>query len=229
MNDLDRLRHEYNNRRHRMELLDLYSTKNPAFRYIYKQRHNELLSSLIQNGVNNLAGLKLLEVGCGSGGVLHEYLNIGISASALFGIDLLFDRLLEAQNRIPIAGISNADGQNLPFPEEKFDLVVQYTAFSSVLDPIVKKNMALEMLRVLKPQGRVIWYDFWWNPTNRQTKGITPREIKLLFPNSSYQFQKITLAPPITRKLISFSKKAVVLLEKLGVFNTHYLAIIKKL
>ena len=42
--------------------------------------------------------------------------------------------------------------------------------------------MAEEMVRVLrKPDGLIVWYDFWLNPTNKQTRGIRPTEIKKLF------------------------------------------------
>ena len=101
---------------------------------------------------------------------------------------------------------------------------MQYTVFSSVLDDSVKANLALEMLRVLRPDGMIIWYDFWLNPTNPQTRGIRPAEIRRLFPNCRYEFRRITLAPPIAHALAGRSWLLCYLLEKLWIFNTHYLA-----
>ena len=88
-------------------------------------------------------------------------------------------------------------------------------------------RMAREMLRVLKPDGLILWYDFWLNPTNRQTRGIRPREVKALFPNCHFKFRRITLAPPIARRLAGWTWGACLLLEWLRLFNTHYLVAIQ--
>jgi len=228
MSDLDRLRQEYKSREQRFSGSHLYSKENPAYRYTIEQRHLALEKILRQQGIRDLSEMKTLEIGCGSGGVLKEFMNMGVKPNALYGIDLLFNRLLEARSYLPVAAILNADGQDLPFPSASFDFVIQYTAFSSVLDPEIKKNMAADMLRVLKPGGYVIWYDFWWNPKNKQTKGIKQAEIKQLFPNCHYQSAKITLAPPISRLLAPFSEKLALVLESVYFLNTHFLVLIEK-
>jgi ubiquinone/menaquinone biosynthesis C-methylase UbiE len=166
-------------------------------------------------------------MGCGGGGVLTEYLGFGASPENLFGIDLLFDRLLHAHHRLPGSGFSNADGQSLPYPSKTFDLVLQYTAISSILDPEIRLNICAELLRVLKSGGMILWYDFWLNPTNPQTRGIRPSEIRRLFPGCRFKFHRITLAPPIARRLVPISWQLSALLEKLTVFNSHYLAVIR--
>jgi len=129
---------------------------------------------------------------------------------------------------MPLANLSNADGQRLPYLPEIFDLVVQFTAFSSILDPQLKQNMAAEMLRVLKPRGALIWYDFWWNPTNIQTKGIRFKEIRTLFPGCSLIIRRITLAPPIARKVVPISLSFAQALESFRILNSHYLVLIRK-
>ena len=171
---------------------------------------------------------KILEVGCGSGGVLQQFFNWGASAQNLNGIDLLSDRLVEAKARLSQAGIVNANGEWLPYPQGYFDIVMQFTAFSSILDTEVKMRIAKEMLRVLRPDGLILWYDFWLNPTNKQTQGIQPAEVRALFPGCQYEFHKITLAPPITRRIVRFSWVFASLLESMQIFNTHYLVLIRK-
>ena len=47
---------------------------------------------------------------------------------------------------------------------------------------------------------------FWLNPTNPQTRGVRPAEIRQLFPGCSFKFERITLAPPITRRLARIGK-----------------------
>jgi hypothetical protein len=82
-------------------------------------------------------------------------------------------------------------------------------------------------LRVTRPTGLIIWYDFWLNPANPQTRGIRPAEIRRLFPKCLLRFHKITLAPPITRRLAPFAWGLCLFLESLKIFNTHYLVEIK--
>lgn len=228
MNDLDRLRQEYKSRRHRLTNENTYSMENPTHRFITERRLWVLSKMLRENRLIDLKVMKLLEIGCGSGSALDEYIQFGMNPNALFGIDLLYDSLIEAKKKSLTSSIYNADGQNLPFMKETFDLVLQYTAFSSVLDPNIKKNMAIEMLRVLKPGGFIIWYDFWWNPFNSQTKGIRLKEVRHLFPDCIFIFRKITLAPPIARKVVPISKSVALILEKANVLNTHFLVFIQK-
>jgi hypothetical protein len=84
------------------------------------------------------------------------------------------------------------------------------------------------MVRVLRPGGLIIWYDFWFNPTNRQTQGIRPAEIRRLFPHCTHTFYRLTLAPPLARRLVPLSWTLALLLEKLRLFNSHYLVAIEK-
>jgi SAM-dependent methyltransferase len=226
--DIARLRIEYKAREGRSNDKDIYSLCYKPYLFSIQNRMRNLLNFFKKNGIHSLRDLKILEVGCGSGGVLLEYLSLDAFQKHLFGIDLLQDRLKDAHLKLPAAGISCTNGQFLPFPNNSFDLVLQYTAFSSVLDPAIKEQMACEMKRVLKPGGMIVWYDFWLNPTNPQTRGIRPREIRVLFPNCHMKFQKITLAPPVARLIVPFSWNFALFLERLKIFNTRYMVIIRK-
>lgn len=227
LSDLDRLRDEYDGRKTRLAGKDLYSFFYAPYQFAIQQRQRTLIKALKRLGLASLKGKRILEVGCGGGGVLLEYLSLGAEPENLFGIDLLHDRLVEARHRLPLSGVSCADGQHLPFPDRSFDLVLQYTAFSSVLDVRIKQQMAADMLRVLRPGGAVLWYDFWLNPTNPQTRGIRPAEIKSLFAGCETSFYKITLAPPIARRLVPLSWGLAALLESIRLLNTHYLTVIQ--
>lgn len=225
-NEIERLREEYKDRERRLVDSDIYSLFNPAHLFTLQQRQRALVNALKKNKLINLQDLSIFEMGCGGGGVLMEYLNLGALPENLFGIDLMFGRLRHAHHTLPGSGIANADGQSLPFPSQSFDLVIQSTALSSILDESVRHTMSREMLRVLKPTGVIISYDFWLNPKNPQTHGIRPSEIKRLFPGCVYDFHKITLAPPLARQLVPLSWELAALLERLHILNTHYLTLI---
>jgi ubiquinone/menaquinone biosynthesis C-methylase UbiE len=204
----------------------MYSLFNPANLFIIQQRQRELIAVLKNHAPKEMSSLKILEMGCGAGGVLTEFLSFGAIPGNLFGADLLSERLCHARERLPRSHFANADGQNLPFPSHSFDLVLQFTALSSILDERIRQMVAEEMRRVTRRDGLIVWYDFWLNPTNPQTRGIRPGEIKRLFPGCRYEFHRITLAPPVARLLVPISWGLCLFLESLRIFNTHYLVAI---
>ena len=75
----------------------------------------------------------------------------------------------------------------------------------------------------------ILRYDFRLNPTNPQTRGTRPKEIKRLFPGCAFEFHKITLAPPLARRVVPVSWMLACGLERLTIFNSHYLVAIHPL
>jgi SAM-dependent methyltransferase len=227
--DLDRLRLEYADREQRLAHDNRYSTSNAAYRFMKIQLNKSVCALLRNHKRENLSNCRIIEVGCGNGNILMDFYQLGADEKNLYGVDLLPERLKQAQMDHPSFEFVCADGQDLPYLSASFDLVLQYTAFSSILDHLIKSNLAREMLRVLNKDGVILWYDFWLNPTNWQTRGIRPAEIRCLFPGCDYELQRITLAPPIARRLASLSMGVCQFLESLKIFNTHYLAAISKI
>jgi SAM-dependent methyltransferase len=223
MDELERIRKEYSNREQRLEGSNLYSLFNPAQMFSIHQRQRMVAKCLQRNEFYPLREFRILEVGCGSGGILLEMLGLGALARNLHGVDLIHYRAQAANTIAPCFPLICADGQHLPYPESSFDLVMQFTVLSSILDEGVRSNLAHELLRVTKPSGLVLSYDFWLNPTNKQTSGLNIREIRRLFPGCQFNFHRITLAPPLARRLVPISWNLCHLLESLQVFNTHYL------
>jgi hypothetical protein len=84
------------------------------------------------------------------------------------------------------------------------------------------------MLRVLKDGGLILWYDFCYdNPRNPDVRGIGKREIIKLFPNCRFDFHRVTLLPFLSRALAPKSWLLCYLFERLVLFNTHYLVVIR--
>ncbi|MBC7814999.1 MAG: class I SAM-dependent methyltransferase [Burkholderiales bacterium] len=224
--DLSRLRAEYDRRQQQHGDSDIYSLFNPAYLFYAQQRQRDVLLLLRRKGLYPLEDRRILEVGCGRGGVLLEYLSAGATGRLLHGVELDEKRLGSTKTMLPHLSLVCADGQTLPYADGSFDVVLQYMAMSSILDDTVKANLAREMLRVLRPGGLILWYDFWLNPTNAQTRGIRPDEIRRLFAGCRCEFQRITLAPPLARRVVPISWLLAALLERLRLFNSHYLAAI---
>jgi ubiquinone/menaquinone biosynthesis C-methylase UbiE len=219
--------HVYAARAERLAGSEAYSLGNPAYLYTIQSRQRAILRCLRREGAWPLAGQDILEVGCGAGEVLLELLSYGAEPARLHGVDLLAERAAVARRRLPHVGIACADGGLLPYADASFDLLLQFTVFSSILDKAVCYTVASEMRRVLRSDGLILWYDFWLNPTNRHTRGIRPGEVKEYFPDCQCSFERITLAPPLTRRLAPYSWTGAHVLEAMGIFNTHYLAAIR--
>ena len=179
----------------------------------------------------NLQNKTILEVGCGTGQWLRDFVKWGAKTENVTGIDLLVDRLAKARRLCPSAvRIQCASGAQLPFVDETFDLVFQSTVFTSILNSDLKRRVAAEMVRVVKRQGLILWYDYHVNnPWNSDVQGVKRREIYDLFPNCRIDLERITLLPPLARVLAPYSYLACYLLEKFPLLCTHYLGAIRKL
>jgi ubiquinone/menaquinone biosynthesis C-methylase UbiE len=208
----------------------LYSRSNPAYLLEMQERERRLLKLLTGHGFQLLDQTKILEVGCGTGDSLRDFVKWGACPENVAGIDVLAERVSEAIHLCPNGmRIERGNAAKLEFGDEQFDLVLQSTLFTSVLDLQIKKQIALEMLRVVKSDGLVLWYDYHFNnPRNPDVRGVSNDEIHLLFPNCRIKLQRITLAPPLARVLAPYSWLLCYLLGKIPLFCTHYLGVIQK-
>lgn len=225
--EIDSIKDRYERRKRLPK--DLYSDFRPGNLFILQQRERAILKLLDEYGMNPLTDIRILDVGCGSGSELRRFIEYGASPENLFGIDLLPDRISQARGLNPLIDLRCGDAEELPYEDEYFDIIMQFTIFTSILDDTMKNNIAKEMLRVLKPDGIILWYDFYIKkPTNPDVRGIGKKEIARLFSNCSLNFKLITLVPPLTRMIAPHSLFVCYLLGKIPFLCTHYLLVIRK-
>ncbi len=102
---------------------------------------------------------RFLDIGCGSGSILHP---ISQRISKTFGLDESLDRLLDAKDNCPNSGLSVAKADKLPFLDKTFDIVLtsqmlhEVKLFGSPSDLI---STLFEIRRVLKLRGRYFLLD----------------------------------------------------------------------
>jgi SAM-dependent methyltransferase len=208
----------------------LYSRFNDAYLFMVQERERCFLRLLARYEFRQLENKRILEIGCGNGDLLRDFIKWGARPQNVFGIDLIAERVAEAINICPNAvDIVRGNAASLGFPNDAFDVVLQSTVFTSVLDADMKARIAAEMLRVLKPTGLIIWYDYHMNnPHNPDVRGVKLREIEALFPKCEIRMQRITLAPPIARRIASYSWLLCYFLSKIPWLCSHYIGVIRK-
>jgi SAM-dependent methyltransferase len=227
MSEAERIRAVYARRSER-GLDARYSYWEPANLYTFQQRERAVVEVLGRHSLLPLGERRVLDVGCGDGSVLRGLLRYGARPENLEGIDLLPERIERARELSPNLDFSEGDAAALPCADSSFDLTLAFTLFSSILDEETRRQVAGEMLRVLRPGGLVLLYDFWLNPRNPDVRPLGKREARALFPGCRFDWRRVTLAPPLARLLAPRSWLVCYLLEKLPFLRTHYLVAIRK-
>jgi ubiquinone/menaquinone biosynthesis C-methylase UbiE len=197
-------------------------------------RHLELQMELVRLlkkfRYSNLENAKILDLGCGRGYWLQEFIQWGARPENLFGIDLLEERIQEGQKLCSLGvTLQCGDASKLEYKDNSFDIVLQFTVFTSILDSEMKKKVAAEMSRVLKPGGTILWYDYFVsNPQNPDVRGVNRKEISQLFSGFSIFLERITLAPPLGRAVAPISTALYRLLSTFKPLCTHYFGSLQK-
>jgi SAM-dependent methyltransferase len=172
---------------------------------------------------------RVLEVGCG-GANLIDLIRLGFRPPHLVGNELREDRLAEARDRLPPAvTLLAGDASTLDLEKESFDIVLQSTVFTSILDDAFQQRLADRMWSWVRPGGGILWYDFIWNnPRNPDVRGVPVRRIRQLFPEGHLHVWPVTLAPPIGRRLCRLCPVLYPAVNALPFLRTHVLCWIRK-
>ena len=203
---------------------DKYSRLKPDSLLRIQEIERRILALLGSKGVSDLSQKKILEVGCGDGAWLRFLIQAGASPANVVGVDLLPHRIQDARRKCPEAvALICDDGSQLSYANESFDVILAMTLFSSILDHQLQQLLAREILRVLRKNGSILWYDFHVNnPRNSDVRSVTRHDINELFPRCRCELQLITLAPPLGRA-VARAPIAYWLLSSVRILSTHYL------
>jgi len=223
-----RIQDAYTRRRqHRRDRVSSWS--DASYVYAMQDRERRVLTQLQRLGVR-LAETRVLEVGCGTGAWIRDLIKWGVPPENIWAVDLQPEALSEARHR-SAAGVhlECCSAASLPFATASFDLVLQATMFSSILEPDVRRIVAAEMLRVAGQDGSILWYDLRVNnPWNSDVRGIGRAEVAELFPRCRIDLRRIWLAPPLARWIAPRSYVVWLLLASVPWLCTHYLGTIRK-
>jgi len=207
-----------------------YNYLDPSVYMSQQEKERCLIRWIQQAGLEPLNEKRLLEIGCGSGVNLMQFLRFGFKAENLMGNELLEERAEKARRLLPAEiQIQVCDANIMALPEDLFDVVYQSTVFSSILDQGFQKKLADKMWSLVKPGGGVLWYDFIFdNPKNSDVKGVPVSRILKLFPCGKFKVWKLTLAPPISRMVTKIHPSMYSVLNIFPILRTHVLCWIQK-
>ncbi len=204
-----------------------YEHLSAAERYLHLTRDRAFLALLERHGFARMAGLRILELGCGEGSLLRSLLHYGADARSLAGVDVDAEKVGRARASLADVRLIVGNIASLPYRTDAFDLAFAFTLFSSVLDEQARQRGATEALRVLRPGGLLVVYDFWTNPLNSRVRPLRVGELRALFAPRPVEVARVTLAPPIVRAL-GGRRALCAPLERLSFLRTHLLAAVVK-
>lgn len=127
--------------------------------------------AVVEMDLGALAGLSVLEVGSGAGGHSAMFARHG---ARMTSCDITQVRAAETQRKFDLLGdlaagcrAMQADAENLPFPDDHFDIVYSNGVLHHTNDT---ERAIAEVYRVLKPGGRAVImlyckssFDYWFN------------------------------------------------------------------
>jgi ubiquinone/menaquinone biosynthesis C-methylase UbiE len=107
-------------------------------------------------------GQSALDVGAGTGLLAERLSDLGLGVVAL---DPFPEMLGQLQQRRPDIEAVVAHGDDIPFPDDVFDLTYSVAVMHHIAEPLLVRRTLAEMVRVTRPGGRILVWDH--NPLNR--------------------------------------------------------------
>lgn len=195
--ELDRVRVVYRQRDRAMHL----GMQTPAELVLAGFRDQAFLCALLRHG-SPVHKLRVLDVGCGVGARLRDFQRLGVQAANLAGVEQSAERVAICLRESPAFDVVQGQATQIPFPAASFDIVVNATMLSSILDNEVAARIAAEMRRVVRPDGLILSYDLAvGNPRNPDVRAVTLQDLAHWFPGMDRRARSLGLPGAMVRRL----------------------------
>jgi ubiquinone/menaquinone biosynthesis C-methylase UbiE len=195
-----------------------------------QEKERRLIDLIGSCGLRPMRQKRVFEVGCGVGNDLLTLIRLGYQPENLSGCDLHESAVEIARHRLPRAcTIMVADASTLSLEDESFEIVMQSTVFTSLLDDDFQRKLSKRMWDLARPGGGILWYDFAYdNPNNPDVRGVPLRRVRQLFPGGAISSWRVTLAPPLSRRVTQIHPSLYGIFNSLPLLRTHLLCWIAK-
>jgi ubiquinone/menaquinone biosynthesis C-methylase UbiE len=203
-----------------------WNARNLTAVYFRQRVERELVAALNATGIE-LRGAEVLDVGCGGAPHLRFLAELGADRSRLHGVDLVPERIEIARERSPGFDLVVADATELPFADDSFDLVTQFTALCNIVDERVLELAVTEMKRVLRPAGALVWFDIARASAGAAYRPIPAQRLRTLFADFAIAYER-PLFHRWTEPLAGRSPELCGLLERLPLPKSNLLAVLRR-
>ncbi len=125
---------------------------------------------------------KVLDVGCGTGASLVQFIRLGFRPENLTGVDPSAERISRAQRDFPSVAFKCENGDSMTLPDAMFDIAFESTLFMMLTSEDVARRVAAQMLRVTRPGGYLMLTDWRYAmPKSRDHRPMSSGRIASLF------------------------------------------------
>ena len=166
------------------------------------------------------ATTRILDVGCGSGAGLLQFIRLGFNPANLAGIDSDSSRIEEGKLFLPGVDLGVADAAAMPFEDGAFDLVFESTMLGTLESQSLLAAIASEMIRVTRSGGHIMLADWRYSRKGSGVKtAISSSKIAELFGvgrlTRVVHQERGALVPPLGRRLSRFAPSLYFLVQAL--------------
>ena len=188
---------------HQADRNDLLGNAEVAFQTFAFDRAN--ISALRKMELNRDTA-RILDVGCGSGAGLIQFLRLGFRPDQLSGIDISQERIDDARRSLPSVDFKCESADALSYAAGSFDVVFESTMFVLLPSEDMARAIARQMVRVTRPGGYLMLVDWRYSkPGSDVYKAMNRKRIGELFEvgskTSVVARERGALVPPLGRLL----------------------------
>jgi SAM-dependent methyltransferase len=149
---------------------------------------------------------RVLDVGCGRGSSLLQFIRLGFHPENLSGVDSAPERIEQARGSFPNVDFRCESAESMSFADSTFDLVFESTLFMMLTSEDVARRIAMEMLRVTRRGGYLMMADWRYaRPGSQDHRAMSSKRIASLFDvgqaTDVVARERGALVPPIGRFL----------------------------
>lgn len=118
-------------------------------------------------------GKKILDMGCGYGTTTNYLRQNNLDS---IGIDYSSEAIEEAKRRFPNGNYQFANAENLPYPDQTFDVIILRDALHHFVGEADFDKVKKEIIRVSKPNATMIFFDPNINPILKLMRKISKHD-----------------------------------------------------